>query len=144
MSSHVRSWPLADISVCTAHVRSRGHDRLLMAAFSVAIAKPTSLVTAQISASDPKLSLTEGPTLGWGHPVARTRRGPGQEDWPSRTCIKVKNPKAPYPQTNSFYLPGPTRLTPPFALPPALCRTAARATGRGLSTTPALATQPCG
>ena len=44
----------------------------------------------------------------------------------------------------AFYRPAPTRLTPPFALPPALCRTAARATGRGLSTTPALATQPCG
>src|SRR6476469_8418339 len=38
----------------------------------------------------------------------------------------------------------PTRLTPPFKLPPALCRTAARATGRGLSTTPARATQPAG
>src|ERR1700721_845593 len=43
-----------------------------------------------------------------------------------------------------LYRPAPTRLTPPFALPPALCRTAARAPGRGLSTTPALATQPPG
>src|SRR6516225_4557195 len=32
-----------------------------------------------------------------------------------------------------LYRRAPTRLTPPFALPPALCRTAARATGRGLS-----------
>src|SRR3954468_9808286 len=45
---------------------------------------------------------------------------------------------------NKFYRPAPTRLTPPFALPPALWRTAARATGRGLSTTPARATQPTG
>src|SRR3982751_5445009 len=43
-----------------------------------------------------------------------------------------------------LYRPAPTRLTPPFALPPALWRTAARATGRGLSTTPARATQPAG
>jgi hypothetical protein len=37
----------------------------------------------------------------------------------------------------------PTRLTPPFMLrgPAVPARTAARATGRGLSTTPALATQ---
>jgi hypothetical protein len=42
------------------------------------------------------------------------------------------------------YRLAPTRLTPPFALLPALWRTAARATGRGLSTTPALATQPAG
>src|SRR4029078_3321534 len=44
----------------------------------------------------------------------------------------------------SLYRLTPTRLTPPFKLPPALCRTAARATGRGLSTTPARATQPVG
>src|SRR5207244_2364548 len=45
---------------------------------------------------------------------------------------------------NSHYRRTPTRLTPPFKFPPALWRTAARATGRGLSTTPALATQPTG
>ena len=38
----------------------------------------------------------------------------------------------------------PTRLTPPLALPPALWRTAARATGRAPSTTPGRATQPAG
>src|SRR4051794_31107042 len=43
-----------------------------------------------------------------------------------------------------LYRRTPTRLTPPLALPPALWRTAARATGRGASTTPARATQPAG
>jgi len=62
----------------------------------------------------------------------------------SRTLGLPSAAKARDPQTNSFYRRTPTRLTPPFKLPPALCRTAARATGRGLSTTPALATQPCG
>src|SRR5689334_12898475 len=48
--------------------------------------------------------------------------------------------------TKARYRRTPTRLTPPFQLPgPAVApRTAARATGRGLSTTPALATQPVG
>jgi len=48
--------------------------------------------------------------------------------------------------TVELYRRTPTRLTPPFQLPgPAVApRTAARATGRGLRTTPALATQPTG
>jgi hypothetical protein len=46
--------------------------------------------------------------------------------------------------SKSPYRRAPTRLTPPFALPPALWRTAARATGRGLRATPARATHPAG
>jgi hypothetical protein len=56
-----------------------------------------------------------------------------EPSWLCRAKI-VTRKRVPYRRT-------PTRLTPPFALPPTLWRTAARATGRGLSTTPALATQ---
>ena len=48
------------------------------------------------------------------------------------------------PTNQLLYRFRPTRLTPPFALLPTFCRTAARATGRGLSTAPALTTQPAG
>ena len=48
------------------------------------------------------------------------------------------------PACVNLYRRTPTRLTPPFKLPPALCRTAARATGRRPRTTPALAMQAGG
>src|SRR5262245_37356265 len=40
VSAHVRYWPLADISLCAAHVRFQGqsrHDLLRVSAFAVAI-----------------------------------------------------------------------------------------------------------
>ena len=63
-----------------------------------------------------------------------------------RSRQRKSRPKAAFKSKSDVtdYRRTPTRLTPPFKLPPALLRTAARATGRGLSTTPARATQPTG
>ncbi len=73
--------------------------------------------------------------LGPNSEVALTKVA--KEKAAPNSAFKAKSDVTDYRRT-------PTRLTPPFKLPPALCRTAARATGRGLSTTPARATQPTG
>jgi len=74
----------------------------------------------------------------------RRSRRPARQLWANRRH-RTASPRL-VTRTSSLYRRTPTRLTPPFQLPgPAVApRTAARATGRGLSTTPALATQPTG
>jgi len=82
-----------------------------------------------------------------GPPILlRRRSGPRRHSKSVAGRLFVRTGSAYWggPTNQLLYRFRPTRLTPPFASLPTFCRTAARATGRGLSTAPALTTQPAG